>query len=799
MTGCIDKEERAEKFYASALELRDEGDTSRAIIELRNALKNNKFHREARELYGELLLQEDDIPRAYAQFNILSEQHPNDAEIRRRLAEIALDTNSWDEVERHGQKALELEPDNLRGQALGVILAYFEAKKGDDMLAAAGQVEEARALLEKDPDLDTALRLMIDWTSTGPEPASALPYVQRLLARHPRSQSLMMAELRALDAGGEDELVGDRLRKMYDTFPESEQAADLLLGWYFSRNEMAEAEAFLRERAGADDAPFEGHATLVRLLRETQGDDVALEEIDRLATANEGTDLGRRYAAQAAYLRFTNGQDRDVSVMKGIVEAIQDEGQKNDGRMALVKMYTDLGDPDSATPLLTEILDTDPYYIDALLTRASRFIRAGELTDAVTDLRTVLSQAPRNVDAMLMLAETQQRLGNQQLAEQRLAQAVEVSDSSPKAAIPYAHFQAARGNLAAAERVLQDSVARNINNMPLVSQLAKLQFQRGDLDGARALLNRLVDSKNPEASELIRNLQANILFQENRVDDSLAFLRNSLDENGEGVDELGGELQILRIEVMSGRYEDASKHLKELQDRFPETIALKVIEANLLSLQGKMGEAIELLKALSAAEPDQIVVIQRLYALLQQDGRKEEAQALLSSALERKPDSEQLVLLRAFELEQEGDIDAALASYEKLYVLNPNNLTVANNYASMLVYYKDDEASLAKAAEIANVLSASNFPAILDTVGYVRLRQGRVSEAVLNLEAAARGLPDNPTVAFNLAEAYTAANRKDEAMAEYERGFRLAEGGQNVQKLDMAKAKYDMLAAEASQ
>lgn len=795
LSGCFDEKERAERYYQSAIAQLSEDNREAAMIELRNALKNDATHAEARRLFAEILLEDGKLSDAYRQYLRLIEQYPNTVDVRRLLAEIALDTGAWDEVKRHGREAFALEPENPDHVALMLIIEYTEAKRAGDLRKAADQADQARVMLDADPDLRTALRLMIDWTATGPEPASALPYIERLLTQYPESKSLLLARLRALEAAGRDADVGAGLRAMYDIFPEDDEISELALQWYYSRRAYDEAEAFLREKAGPDNENPEAHMVLARFLQQIKGPAAAIVEMDRLAAANGETDLGLRYAAQAALIRFNTGAVRTPDTLQAIVERIQGEELRNDGLVTLARVQRELGQLEAAAATIERVLTSDPYHVDALITRAGASIAAGDPTTAINDLRAALDQAPRNLAAVMILAEAQQRLGNVELAEQRLAQGVEISQSAPQPSIIFARFQDSRGKTRAAERIMRETVAKHIDNLEAVALLADLQLRLGDNAAARNLLARLVDSNNPAAAPLIRNLQATILFKENRIDDSLDFLRNSLDEDGDGFDDLGAELQILRIQMLSGRFDEARALLDELTTRFPDSRAIQIIEGNLLSLVGDFDGAIALFTDLLAEDPTELILIQRLYALLRQTGDIDKASALLATSLELQPEATPLILLQALEWEANAEIDKALARYETLYETESENLTVINNYASMLAYYREDPESLAQAERIAAPLVGSNVPAFLDTLGYIKLRQGELPDAILNFQVAARGLPDNPTVAFNLAVAYARAGRPEEARRELERGFALAGDNERVPKLDAARA----LAAELSQ
>ena len=629
LAGCIDDEERAQKHYENAIVLLNSGDTERGIIELRNALQKDVLHEDARRRFADEILRAGDVDGAYLQYVRLIEQYPDTVDVRRLLAEIALDMGDWDAVERHGKAAFELNPDVPEHQALATIIDYNNAKTRNDLVAVQEAVTQAQALLRDNPDLDTALRQMIDWYATGPEPGRALPFVDDLLGKHPESMSLMMARLRALDSLGREADIGDGLRDMYARFPESTEISDLLLSWYLSRDDVDNAEAFLRENAGPDDGEPEGHFTVVRLLQDTRGTDAALAELDRLSTANDGSDLGRRYALQGHLLRLQSGVAVQPEAMETIVAKMEDADLKNDGRFLLSRLYATLGDAEEAASLIDIILEDDPSHVDALMTRASNQIRSGNSAAAVTNLRSALDQAPRNVQALLVMAIAQQQLGNVELAEQRLAQAVEVSNSGPEPVMAYAQFQIARGNLNAAEQVLTDSLVTRGIDLRVSAMLADVQMELDDLAGARGLLTRLVEADMPEADQLIRSLRSMILFRENRVEESLQFLRTSLDESGGDADELTVELQILQINMLSRRFDKAHAQIDDLRARFPDQIALRIIEGNIFALEGKLEDAIATFYAILQDDPDQSLVYQRLYTLLKQSGQAESAVQVL--------------------------------------------------------------------------------------------------------------------------------------------------------------------------
>jgi cellulose synthase operon protein C len=152
-----------------------------------------------------------------------------------------------------------------------------------------------------------------------------------------------------------------------------------------------------------------------------------------------------------------------------------------------------------------------------------------------------------------------------------------------------------------------------------------------------------------------------------------------------------------------------------------------------------------------------------LVALLQGTGRDAEAAAVIDAALEAAPDAQVARILKAGSLEATGDIEGAIAVYEAFYADDSGNLIVANNLASLLSSHRSDPESLERAFTIARRLAASEVPAFQDTYGWIEYRRGNYDEALVRLEPAAAGLPDDPLVQYHLGMVYRALGRTAQA------------------------------------
>ena len=173
------------------------------------------------------------------------------------------------------------------------------------------------------------------------------------------------------------------------------------------------------------------------------------------------------------------------------------------------------------------------------------------------------------------------------------------------------------------------------------------------------------------------------------------------------------------------------------------------------------------------------------------------ADAALAEALRAMPDNPNLNWMQAGALERAGDIEGAIAIYERLYARNSDSALIANNLASLISSFRDDAESLERAYAIARRLRGTEVDAFRDTYGWIAARLGNISEALAYLEPAARGLPQDSTVRYHLARAYVMAGRDADALAAY-RATRdlLADSARTMPYADDVAAEIARLSAD---
>jgi predicted Zn-dependent protease len=775
LAGCNTSEERAANHYATALEHIEAGDTRRAILEFRNALQMMPEHLEARETLAGLLRAQGDLPRAVAHLRELVEYHPEHAEGHLQLAELFLELGQWDRVRPRAQEAETLlgeAPPRLR--AVQVNLAYRDALFNGTEEERAAAIDEARALIADHPTMMNARRLVIDGHLRAEDYVSALTLIDAGIAVEPDRFELYQMRLGTLEELGRTDAITAQLEDMVDRFPEEEAVPRTLARWYVEQGDLDAAETFLRARAEAAPDDLERQTALASFLNDHRGYAAVTAELTRLVEA--GGENATTFRAMRANLMFDEGEEdaaiADLVSLLDTLPAAEARGTLADEiRVDLARMRALTGDEPAARALITEVLDNDATQTSALKLRAAWQIEDDRVEDAIVNLRAALRESPRDPQIMTLLAAAHERAGDFDLQNEMLALAVEASRSAPEESLRYASKLISEERYAPAEDVLLDALRLNRDDVAIITALGRLYVAVADWPRAQLALDaldRIARTGDPEdrepAARAFATIQAQALSGQQRDDELFAFL-DRLADTDIG---LAADVAIIRAHAVRGETGLARERLAIALQKEPDSLLLQYLDASIKAVDGEYDAAEAAFEALLEREPAAEQIWIALYRLHFVQGDDAAARAVLDRALEALPDGMNLLFARAGELERDGDIDGAIAIYEALYARNSSVTVVANNLASLLAMYRQDEASLDRAWRIARRLRGSDVPAFRDTYGWIAARRGDFDEAVDHLSLAADAYPDTAVVQYHYAVALAGLDRHAEALERFE-------------------------------
>ncbi|WP_234084362.1 tetratricopeptide repeat protein [Azonexus sp. R2A61] len=484
--------------------------------------------------------------------------------------------------------------------------------------------------------------------------------------------------------------------------------------------------------------------------------------------------------------------------------------QRGDARLAL-EAWADLaertGDPqalarateiagfagrnDLALALAERWRQAEPESTRARQAEAALLIQAGRIDELGPQLAALLAQDKENLPGNLLhlnrtLARIQDKNAVLELVDRLTA---------PYLDLPEAHFALTQAALAAGQepRALT-SVEQALRLRPdwEIAAIARAQIQsRQSNTKAFEDLQAFV-KRYPEAREA-RLALARLLIGEKRYDEALghydALIKASPDDPAllypgamlalqQNQREIGRDrLERLlktpfpdrstihfllgQIAQEAGEKDKALGHFQQVTsgERY---VAARARSAQLLLELGRGEEARALLhetRGTTPGERTQLVLSEA--QLLREAGRHDEAYATLDKALTTQPDDPELLYDAALSAERIGKHEQMETWLKRLLTLQPDHAHALNalgySLADRNIRLPEAETLIGRANKL-----APEDPFILDSLGWVQYRRGRIGEALDTLQRAYRIKPD-PEIAAHLGEVLWIAERRDEA------------------------------------
>lgn len=435
-------------------------------------------------------------------------------------------------------------------------------------------------------------------------------------------------------------------------------------------------------------------------------------------------------------------------------------------------------------------VDLRPTSLDARQILAAMHIRQGDAAAALEHLKYVLAQDNSGDGSRFrVIANLLGREEDRRTALAVMEQLVAARPDDTDALVAYALLAMRAEDLGKARSAMDRLVERvDVNPNLALAYMAVLQKQGAGADGIVFLEKAL--ARTPDDFGL-RLLYARMLADLQRYEQArlqFALLREQAPDNGDVIYALG------LLNLQAGKVDEAEQSFRELgrfDDRANEAafylgqieesrqrpaVALahyravkdgnnvfpaRLRVAAILSTQGKVDEALAEIDAIPAdsdEERRQLVMLQA--EILAEHERLADALAVYDRALNGSFDST-LLYNRAMVAERMGRLDLLERDLREIIAREPDNSQALNALGYTLADRTDRHAEALALIERALAASPNDF-FILDSMGWVLYRLGRLEEAVTWLEKA-RALRNDPEVAAHLGEVLWVLGRRDDA------------------------------------
>ena len=502
------------------------------------------------------------------------------------------------------------------------------------------------------------------------------------------------------------------------------------------RNELPEAARAYRRAAEASDDEGVAEQAARMAFDHSQMGEAALAA-ERWLALNPTSEQARRYAGVAA-LELHRLEVAEQHFAELLASAYLSPAA---GFLALLPVVAEHGSAPDVTTLFRRLVARHPQVGEAHYALASAALRSDNYGLAVTSARRATELARYWVPARMLLARALIASGDEQAGLEAAREQVMAADSDVSTHLEYALMLAATGRDEEARAVLVPYASGTSVIPGAVRSLGVMDLERGDLDAAARRFEDLLStgSQSYEALYFLGNIA-------DRRDDRERAVRYYTRVAG-GDYALAAQGRVARILAEQSGVEAGLRHLEEFARGHPQR------------------------------GPDVVAARAGLAAGL---GEETRAIAILDAGIAQYPDTVELRMARVFAYERSGRSDEAIRELRQLLRDRPGDAVVQNALGYTLAD-RDRQLEEAHALIAAALEQTPDNAPVLDSMGWVLFRQGRLPEALGYLQRA-RERGDDPEIDLHLGEVQWALGDQASARATWQQALERSPGDRRLKE-----------------
>lgn len=729
-----------------------DGDSGQAMQALNQALRIDRGHRDSLLLKADLLRAIGNPVDAAATYREILKIDPRHAHAWLSLAGIALADDKLAEARREANAALEASPNNLEAHYTQALIDFREKKTehARDRLAT---------VLKRAPDYLPARLLggSIEYTLGNLQTAEA--HLKKVAQATPHNLSaLRLLAATQLRLGRPDD-ASDTLVPALRAASQDPRVLLVAGEIALAKKDFAQASAYFEQAAqhSPDNAAIRTELGISRL---AQGDSRVMADL-QAAAEMEG---GSRRADIFIILNQLRQQQFDVALAS--IAALE----KKQGADPLIWNYRGaayLGKKDlaRARDSFGQALKLDPAFYPAAASLARLDLKDSQPNAARQRFENVLKADPKHLPAMLALADLALHAQDEKTQVGWLEEAIAAHPQALPPKLALARHLLGKGEHNQALSLARETLNDNPEHPAALDLLGAVQLALGDTASALASYRRLAVRLSGQAAPLVKLASVQLIAKDlpaahQALQDALRIQPDSLDT----------QMMLGNVEIQSGRHHEAQRIARQLQKQWPDAAAGFILEGDAALGRKDSAAALAAFERAHKRAPTGALLLRQLQAL-DAEGRAEEGEKRLADWLQRNPQDASTRAALAEQLIRRKQYPAAAAHYHVLDQSNPGNLLVLNNLAWALAESGDKRAL--GYAEKALRLKPDNA-AVLDTLGWILVRQGQPERGIKLLQQALSKAPDATEIQWHLASAY--AQTGDRARAQHELERLLASG-----------------------
>jgi tetratricopeptide (TPR) repeat protein len=717
--GCRDPEVAKQQHLSRGNALAARGNYADAILEYRNAIKNDARFGEARLQLAEALARTAKPVDAAREYLRAAELLPTRADLQVRAGVILLGAREFERAGKHARAALAVEPKNVDAH---IVLA--NALVGlKDAKSAVAELQEAIQLAPEDSRPYTSLGTLRATEGNRAEAEAAFLKAVEIAPKSVTARAALAYFYWSVERLADAEKV---FKSAIAIDRDDAITNRMLATFYMATRRLSEAETPLLRLVNAKDTS--ATLTLADLYLATGRPDSARPLLETLKNAKETRAAAIERLAPLDYIN-----NRQAEAHQAVDEVLKE--QPNAARLLALKARWYLGEHrlDDSLKLATQAVAGAPDMASMHYTLGLVHMARNEVEEATKAFTETLRLNPRVAAAEIQLSRLTLARGD---ADKALVHAESARKSAPR-------------------------------NLDARLSVANALFAKRDFARAQAEVTTL-RAEYPQSSA-VHTLHARLLMARSDTAGAISALDLAMKLDP---DDLQALYHRLAVDLRDKRIAEGRDRLKQALARNGTSSALLVIAARFEATAGDLPAAERYLRQSIDADSSNLDAYGLLAALYLRQNRLDEGRTEFEKLAARRPDNVAYKTMVGMIFEAQRRPDDAMRVYEEIVKATSGAPVAANNLA---YHYVTRGERLDEALELAQ-RAKRQMPdrhEVNDTLGWIYYKKNLPTLAIPPLESSVEKAPENPLYQFHLGLAYAKAGRSSDARRALELALKL--------------------------
>jgi tetratricopeptide (TPR) repeat protein len=709
-----DADATKQEYLRNGDRLFDEGNFAAAIVEYRNAVREDERFGQARFKLGQAYLRNGETGAARAQLVRAADLLPTDVEAQLAAGRILLQAGEYEDARTRAELALKLNPGHV-----------------DAYLIRGGAFAGERAF-------DDAVKAFEDGLAIDP-------------AR--RELHTNLGAVKTVQAPAEAEA---SFRQAVVVAPKSVEARVALAHFYWSAGKLEEAEKAYRDALQVEDGVTANRALAVFYMGTNR-------QRDAEAPFRKAAELSKDPRAIIVLADYFVSQRRFNDALP-ILDALANQP----GAYAAVTarraaIEYELGRRDAAYALLDEVFKKNPRDADALVTKARWLLLEKKASDALAAAQQAVTLEPQAWDAHESVGAAHAAQRSHDEAFTAYSEAVRLNPRAADSLLALSELSLLRGNTEAAVRLAEDARRNRPTSGRTQFALVRALVAHRSYQRARAELAPLLKAM-PDATPTQLLVAQISLAEGDRQAARMAFERALASDptSTEAVDAL------VRMDAVAKQPARGVERASKLVSLLPNVAEPHYIAARAYLAANNLADSEKSLRRAMAIDPSYIPAYLLLAEVYVRQHKLGDAQQEFERILTQRRDDVSAHTMIGILLEAQQKTTDAQKAYQRVLDIDSRAPVAANNLAYI---YADQGSNLDIALSLAQTAKAArpDDPDVNDTLGWVYYKRDLPSLAKAPLEQSVRTNPAHPLYQLHLGLVYAKLGETANARTALER------------------------------